>query len=104
MRFLWWCKYMLLPGDISLGAEQFGQQDGAARRAAQRVVREADELIIVLRVGAQTADADGHAVLKIAVEPGLGAVLLFKVVQELLWCGGEIQLLVRGPRNWPNQP
>ena len=33
MRFLWWCKYMLLPGDISLGAEQFGQQDGTARRA-----------------------------------------------------------------------
>ena len=47
-------------------------------------MREADELIIVLRVGAQTADADGHAVLKIAVEPGLGAVLLRGAVRLAL--------------------
>ena len=54
---------------------------------------QADELVVVLRVGTQAADADRHAALTHPVQPGLGAVGLLKVVQELLGSGGQGQLL-----------
>ena len=54
---------------------------------------QAHELVVVLAVGAQAAQGDGHAALQIPVQTGLGPVGLLKVVEELLGGGGELQLL-----------
>ena len=47
-------------------------------------MRQADEFVIVLRIGAQTADGDGHTALKHTVELRLRTVGFLKVMQELL--------------------
>ena len=47
-------------------------------------MRQADELVIILRIGTESADGDCHAAFEIAVELRLRAVGFFKVVQELL--------------------
>ena len=52
-----------------------------------------DKLIVVLRIGAEPPDGHGHAVLQVPVQPGLGAVGLLKIVQELLRGHGELKLL-----------
>ncbi len=78
---------------ISLCAEQLRHQDRAACRAAQGIVGEADELDVILGIGTQTADGDRHAVLQVAVQAGLGTVVLAEVVQELLGCAGQLELL-----------
>ena len=84
---------ILLGLDVSLGAQQLGQQDRAAGGAPEGVVAQAHELVVVLAVGAQAAQGDGHAALQIPVQAGLGPVGLLKVVEELLGGGGELQLL-----------
>ena len=56
-------------------------------------MREADELVVILGVGTQTADGYLHAALVHTVQPGLRTVGLLEVVQEQLGCGGELQLL-----------
>ena len=61
--------------------------------APEGVVGEADELVVVLGVLTQTAQGDGHAALQLPVQLGLGTVGLLEVVQELLGCGGQLQLL-----------
>ena len=43
---------------IALGSQQLGQQHRAAGSAAQRVVGQADELVVVLVILTQTANAD----------------------------------------------
>ena len=59
------------------------------KRQAEGVVGQTDELVVVLGVGTQPADAHGHAALGHPVQPGLGAVRLLKVVQELLGGRGQ---------------
>ena len=86
------CPKFLL-GDVALFAQQLGQQDSAAGGAAEGVVAQADELIVVLGVGPQTADGHGHAVFQIPVQTGLGTVGLLKIVEELLGSRGQFQLL-----------
>ena len=78
---------------IPLGAQQLGQQDRAAGSAAQGVVAQTHELIVVLGVGPQAAQGDSHAALQLPVQLGLGTVGLLKVVEELLGGGGRGQLL-----------
>ena len=78
---------------ISLCAEQLRHQDRTARRAAQGIVGEADKLDVILRIRTQTADGDRHAVLQVAVQAGLRAVVLAEVVQELLGCARQLELL-----------
>ena len=78
---------------VSLGAQQLRQEHRAARSAPQGVVGEAHELVVVLGVRPQAAHGHGHAVLQVPVQPGLGAVRLLKVVQELLGGRGQGQLL-----------
>mgnify|MGYP000765691330 CR=1 FL=1 len=56
-------------------------------------MRQADEFVIVLRIGAQTADGDGHTALKHTVELRLRTVGFLKVMQELLRGTGQLQIL-----------
>src|SRR5699024_4209434 len=78
---------------IALGCQQLGQQDAAAGRTPQGVVAHAGKLVVKEGVLPQAADADGHAVLGVAVQLGLGAVVLLKIVEELLGRAGQLQLL-----------
>ena len=78
---------------IALGCQQLSQQHCAAGSAAQGVVAHAGELVIKQGVLTQTTDADGHAVLGVAVQLGLGTVVLLEVVEELLGCAGQVQFL-----------
>ena len=71
--------------------EQFRRKNGTAGCAAHKVVRQADELVVVLRIRPQTADGDRHAALDHPVKLRLRAVRLFKVVQELLGCRRQLQ-------------
>src|SRR5699024_5253341 len=91
----------LFAGYVALRAQQLGQLDGAAGGAAQGVVAEAGELVVVLRVLAQAANGYLHAALVHAVEAGLRAVGLVKVAQELLRRAGEAQLLRAAPELRP---
>ena len=72
----------------SVGAEQLGQQDGAAGGTAQGVVGQTHKLIIVLAVLAQTTQGYGHTTLQVAVQLGLGHIILLKILEELLGGGG----------------
>ena len=72
--------------DIPFCAQQFRQKYAAASRAAQGIVAQANEFVVVLRIRAQAAQRNGHAALQIAVQAGLGAIRLFKIVQELFGC------------------
>lgn len=86
-------RWGLPPLDIPLRAEKLSKENRTAGRAAEGVVGQTDELVVVLGVGTQPADAHGHAALGHPVQPGLGAVRLLKVVQELLGGRGQGQLL-----------
>ena len=54
---------------------------------------EANELVVVLGILTQTANGNGHAALEVAVEAGLRSVVLGEVVDELLRCARELELL-----------
>ena len=82
-------EYLFL-GDIALIAEKLSEENAAAGSTAECVVAEANELIVILSVLAQTADRNGHAAFHVAVNSGLGTVILGELVQELLGCGGKI--------------
>ena len=41
----------------------------------------------------QATHRNGHAVLQHPLQLGLGHIVFFKIMQELLGCGGEIKLL-----------
>ena len=56
-------------------------------------MRQADEFVIVLRIGAQTADGDGHTALKHTVELRLRTVGFLKVMQELPGSRRQLQFL-----------
>ena len=56
---------------------------------------QADELVIVLVILAQAADADSHAVFQHAIQLGLRAIVFLKIMQELLRGTGQIQVLGR---------
>lgn len=79
----------------SLCCQQLSQQHGTAGSAAQGVVAHAGELVVKQGVLAQAADADSHAVLGVAIQLGLRTIRLSEVVQELLGCAGQVQLLCR---------
>ena len=53
----------------------------------------ANELIIILVVFTKTSDGNGHSALKLAVELGLGHIVFYEVVKELLGCAGKLKLL-----------
>ena len=52
-----------------------------------------DELIIVHRVLAESADRYAHTAVDVAVKLGLGTVILLKTGDKLLGSGGKTQLL-----------
>ena len=56
---------------------------------------QAHELVIVLGVLPEAAGTHGHAPLRHPVQTGLGPVVFFKIVDELLGCAGKIQFLGR---------
>ena len=56
-------------------------------------MRQADKLIIIQRILAQTADGNPHAALKVAVELGLRTVFLFKIGQEMCRSRGQLEFL-----------
>src|SRR5207248_7499930 len=58
------------------GGEEFGVEDGRARGAAYGVVTERDEAVVEHVVAPDAADGDAHTIARVAVEPGLRAVLL----------------------------
>src|SRR5437588_3170426 len=66
----------LSPSDSPRRGEEFGVEDGRARRAAHRVVAERDEAVVEHAVTAYAPDGDAHAAASVAVEPGLRAVSL----------------------------
>ena len=55
--------FLSYPLNIPFRAQQLGQQDGAAGGAAQGVVGQAHELVVVLGIRAQSADRNTHAAL-----------------------------------------
>ena len=79
---------------IALGS-QYARPAAPRRRQRprQRVVGQADELVVVLVILTQTANADSHAVFQHTVQLGLRAVIFLKVMQELLWGAGQLQIL-----------
>ena len=65
------------------------------------VIGQADEFVIVLRVGAQTADGDGHTALKHTVELRLRTVGFLKVMQELPGSRRQLQFLCAARKRCP---
>src|SRR5699024_12330238 len=55
----------------------------------------------LFRSRSQASDGYRHAVLQIPVQPGLGTILLLKIVEELLGGGGKIQFLGRSAEGGP---
>lgn len=79
---------------IPLPVEQLGNEYGAAGRAAQCVMRQADELPVEQCILAQAPHRDAHPAVQVTVEFGLRAVVLFKIGDELLGCMRQRQRLV----------
>src|SRR5438128_257852 len=79
--------------DVPVGGQQLGGQDRAARRAANRVVRQRDEAVVEHHVRSEAADADPHAIAEIAIEPRLRARIVLEVRQERLRRARQSELL-----------
>ena len=56
-------------------------------------MRQADKLIIVQCVLAQTANGDAHAAFEVAVQLGLRTIVFFKIGQELFGSARQVQFL-----------
>ena len=78
---------------IALCSEELSEQNAAACCTAESVVGEAYELVIVLRILAETSRRNCHAALDVAVEFSLRTVVLLEVVDELLGSARELELL-----------
>ena len=91
--FLTITALMALSVKIALCSEKLSHKNGSACCASQSVVGEANELVVPDDIVSQTADGDSHAVFKVSVKLCLGTVILGEVVEELLGCGGKLQLL-----------
>src|SRR5579885_375988 len=76
--------------------EQFGVENGRARRAAHGVVTERDEAVVEYVVGPDAPDGDTHAAAGITVEFRLRAVLLVADDDGSLRRGMEFQFLRKG--------
>src|SRR5688500_11356155 len=77
----------------ALRLEDFGIQDGGARRAADRVVDEGDHAQVEDRAGADSSDGDRHAVLPLAIEARLRAPRLVDEMDRPFGGGGEAEPL-----------
>ena len=56
-------------------------------------MREAYELVVVLRILAEASRRYRHAAFEVAVELSLRTVVLLEIVDELLGSAGELKLL-----------
>src|ERR1035437_1621776 len=70
--------------------QQFGVEDGGSGGAANGVVREHGGLPVEHAAGAQAAHGHRHAVAAIAVQSGLGAIVLGSPLDGLIGSGGQL--------------
>ena len=70
----------------------FSAEHRTAGRAAQGVVRQADELVIIYRILAESADGNAHAALVVYIQCNLRTVVLFQILDKLLRCAGQVLL------------
>ena len=65
-------------------------------------MRQTYELPVVYDILSQTTGRYCHAALYVAIQLRLGTIILFKVVDELLGGGGELQLLSAALKTGPD--
>src|ERR1035441_4379077 len=76
---------------LAQACQQFGVQNSRARGAANSVVRQHHELPVQQAAGAQATHGHRHSIAAIAVETGLGAIILRSPLDGLI--GGRRQSL-----------
>ena len=74
----------------------------AARGAPQGVVGQAHKFVVILGVGAQAADGNGHAALQIPVQFGLGPVVFARNSAGTAWARWAAPAPGRGLGNSPS--